>query len=357
MIRLVGLLLLSATIALRHVAEGHEDGESSSLLSVANFLPPNRGGDLFNGTAILHPADWSSSCDPWNGDRPVDVESDYDPALDAYDNWTCPVSMRSVSGCGDFDKDTRDVTASCLASGNGDQVKQLPRCSDVRVINQASVLAPQTHVCFQHPIESYPNYGTVPGMETPPMLGRHRERWAKWGEYEYIPAQRWLHNAEHGGAIFLYHPCLSRQALCELRQYIASRPDDELYGQDYNTSGRQNAGQFRWILTPYADLRTSVAIATWGHLYMSNCLNEPAMDRFLDTYYRQAWEDYPPDGYYDYLYVSQEDATVADDCPAASSSAAGVEDGTTAASTATNGGNTTWWLPLLLLLFGTAALF
>jgi hypothetical protein len=46
-----------------------------------------------------------------------------------------------------------------------------------------------------------------------------------------------------------------------------------------------------------------MAIVTWGEGYFSNCLNEPGMDRFLEMYYRQAWEDYPPGGTYDYLYM------------------------------------------------------
>lgn len=31
------------------------------------------------------------------------------------------------------------------------------------------------------------------------------------------------------------------------------------------------------------------------------------MDRFLDLYYRQAWEDYPAGGTYDYLYMGGAD--------------------------------------------------
>lgn len=112
-----------------------------------------------------------------------------------------------------------------------------------------------------------------------------------------------MHNAEHGGAIFLYHPCISDEALCQLRQYIWSRPDDALYGEDVNDPNRAIAGKFRWILTPYPQLRTTMAIVTWGHLFFSECLNEPGMDRFLDANYRQAWEDFAPDGAYDYLHM------------------------------------------------------
>uniref|UniRef100_H3B257 Tumor protein p53 inducible protein 13 n=1 Tax=Latimeria chalumnae TaxID=7897 RepID=H3B257_LATCH len=44
--------------------------------------------------------------------------------------------------------------------------------------------------------------------ETIPNSGPHRPKWAKYGEYIYLPPQRWIHNLEHGGFAFLYHPCV-----------------------------------------------------------------------------------------------------------------------------------------------------
>lgn len=40
-----------------------------------------------------------------------------------------------------------------------------------------------------------------------PTSGAHRPLWPVYGEYEYVPPQRWLHSLEHGGLVFLYHPC------------------------------------------------------------------------------------------------------------------------------------------------------
>lgn len=40
-----------------------------------------------------------------------------------------------------------------------------------------------------------------------PTSGAHRPIWPVYGEYYYIPPQRWLHSLEHGAAVFLYHPC------------------------------------------------------------------------------------------------------------------------------------------------------
>ncbi|GFN84792.1 tumor protein p53-inducible protein 13 [Plakobranchus ocellatus] len=40
-----------------------------------------------------------------------------------------------------------------------------------------------------------------------PTSGQHRPLWPVYGEYTYVPPQRWLHSLEHGGIVFLYHPC------------------------------------------------------------------------------------------------------------------------------------------------------
>ena len=68
-----------------------------------------------------------------------------------------------------------------------------------------------------------------------------------------------------------------------------------------------------------------MAIVAWGHGYYSQCLNEPGMDRFLDMYYRQAWEDWPPDGPYDYLYMGNTD-DAADDAASTATTRSYVQD-------------------------------
>lgn len=35
-------------------------------------------------------------------------------------------------------------------------------------------------------------------IEPIPTIGPHRPLWARYGEYTYLPTQRWLHNVEHG---------------------------------------------------------------------------------------------------------------------------------------------------------------
>lgn len=47
-------------------------------------------------------------------------------------------------------------------------------------------------------------------LERIPTIGPHRPLWAQYGEYEFLPPQRWLHNVEHGAIVGLYHPCADK---------------------------------------------------------------------------------------------------------------------------------------------------
>lgn len=47
-------------------------------------------------------------------------------------------------------------------------------------------------------------------IERIPTIGPHRPLWARYGEYLYLPPQRWLHNVEHGAIVVLYHPCVDQ---------------------------------------------------------------------------------------------------------------------------------------------------
>lgn len=41
--------------------------------------------------------------------------------------------------------------------------------------------------------------------------------WAAYGEYQWTPPGRWLHNLEHGAVVFLYHPCTNQKTLQDLK--------------------------------------------------------------------------------------------------------------------------------------------
>ncbi|KHJ82813.1 hypothetical protein OESDEN_17492, partial [Oesophagostomum dentatum] len=69
------------------------------------------------------------------------------------------------------------------------------------------------HKCMSEKIEYY---------DSPPLRGDHRPNWARYGEYLYVPEQRWLHNLEHGSIILLYHPCADRDELEKLRHIVTN---------------------------------------------------------------------------------------------------------------------------------------
>ncbi|KAJ8312339.1 hypothetical protein KUTeg_009712 [Tegillarca granosa] len=80
-----------------------------------------------------------------------------------------------------------------------------------------------------------------------PLSGSHRPLWPVYGEYIYLPPQRWLHSLEHGAAVFLYHPCADKEQI-------------ELLKQLARNCLRKH------IITPYNKLQRSrpFAIVTWG---------------------------------------------------------------------------------------------
>lgn len=122
--------------------------------------------------------------------------------------------------------------------------------------------------------------------DTPPSSGNHRPSWAKWGEYDFLGPQLWLHNLEHGGIAFLYDPCAPEELIGALRVYAQGQPADE-------------AGPFRWILTPYPGLPTPVAAVAWEWTWQAECVHLESLEDFVVEHYRQAPEDLDSDGSYE----------------------------------------------------------
>lgn len=80
-----------------------------------------------------------------------------------------------------------------------------------------------------------------------PNSGPYRPRGARYGEYEFCPPQRWVHNLQHGAVAFMYHPCVNprlKEDLCSLaRTYY-----------------------YRHIITPHVGLTKDrpLALASWA---------------------------------------------------------------------------------------------
>lgn len=128
--------------------------------------------------------------------------------------------------------------------------------------------------------------GDIDYNEAPPSSGSHNPSWAKWGEYEYLPPENWLHNLEHGGVALLYHPCADEELVDSLRESARSRPEDD-------------GGPFRWVLTPFIDLPSAFAVVMWEWSMTAECVDSNEVGTFVETHYRQAPEDIAGDGAFD----------------------------------------------------------
>ena len=128
--------------------------------------------------------------------------------------------------------------------------------------------------------------------EHPPSTGDHRPQWGRWGVYEYMPPQRFIHNLEHGGVVLLYDPCASAEVVEQLRAFALSIPADD-------------GGEFRWVLSPYPGLPTQVAALAWRFTYTSECVNEEELRAFVEAHYRQAPEDIGAEGSYSHLWLGR----------------------------------------------------
>lgn len=131
-----------------------------------------------------------------------------------------------------------------------------------------------------------PDETPIPYDEVPPACGPHRAQWAVWGEYGFLPPQRYIHNLEHGGIALLHHPCATEETIAELRTFAAAQPIDD-------------GGPFRVVMSPFPDLPTDVAVLAWGERLLTNCFDPTEAQAFVDAHYRTAPEDVSVDGRYD----------------------------------------------------------
>lgn len=153
------------------------------------------------------------------------------------------------------------------------------------------------HKCLNESIEY---------SEAIPTFGVHRPLWAVYGEYTFLPKQRWLHNLEHGGVVMLYHPCAEKNEVKTLKTLVKSC-------------------LYRHVITPY-ELLTSerpLALLTWGHrLEMSKVSPEVAVN-FIREHALNGPEQLYKNGHYDLMLTEEAKvvSTIEDSylCPAATS--------------------------------------
>lgn len=119
--------------------------------------------------------------------------------------------------------------------------------------------------------------GDVVYPDPPPVGGNHNQCWAKWDVYDQeLADERWVHNLEHGGVVFLYRcPAGCRDEIDTMKVFV---------------SGRTQA-----LMTPYAALPTRFALVAWGVRLTTNCFDMPAFQSFYDAHVDNAPESLPDD--------------------------------------------------------------
>merc|ERR1719334_491964 len=115
-----------------------------------------------------------------------------------------------------------------------------------------------------------------------PTHGDHRPIWPKFGEYLFVPPQRWLHNIEHGAIIMLYHPCAHPFLVNQLRKLVT--------------------GCIRkHIITPSTNLSEErpLALVTWGCRLLMSFVDETEVVKFIKEKGLHGPEGtYPKEGQY-----------------------------------------------------------
>ncbi|XP_026275402.1 uncharacterized protein LOC113204426 [Frankliniella occidentalis] len=115
-----------------------------------------------------------------------------------------------------------------------------------------------------------------------PTFGPHRPAWPRYGEYTYVPVQRWLHTLEHGGVVMLYHPCAQPLEVERLRRVV-------------------KACLFRHVITPNAHLTVErpLALLTWGKRLTMSAVNVNIVKDFIRQNALYGPEKISRDGQYD----------------------------------------------------------
>jgi len=115
-----------------------------------------------------------------------------------------------------------------------------------------------------------------------PTHGDHRPIWPKFGEYRFVPPQRWLHNIEHGAVVMLYHPCTHPVTVDKLRSLVT--------------------GCIRkHIITPYTNMSEErpLALVAWGCVMTMSRVEEAKVVEFIRTRGLKGPEGtYPKEGQY-----------------------------------------------------------
>ncbi|XP_014276623.1 uncharacterized protein [Halyomorpha halys] len=112
-----------------------------------------------------------------------------------------------------------------------------------------------------------------------PTFGTHRPAWPRYGEYKFLPKQRWLHSLEHGAVVMLYHPCAHPAFVNELKDMVTSC-------------------LYRHIISPYTLLPPDrpMALLTWGWAMLLTSPDKRGVRNFIREHALRGPETSSKDG-------------------------------------------------------------
>jgi len=123
--------------------------------------------------------------------------------------------------------------------------------------------------------------GPVTYTESPPVGGPHSATWLNAGIYDKpVPAERAVHNMEHGAVWITYKPSLSPAAVKSLRDFVLKQT--ELKEQ---TSAGTSSTRYI-VMSPWSSdrLPAAVVISAWGHQLAVSSPADARLQRFVDVF-------------------------------------------------------------------------
>jgi hypothetical protein len=153
------------------------------------------------------------------------------------------------------------LLAACDQARPGVQVDAGLACTACGACDESVVVTSALHVS-----------GSVQYDDLPPAGGPHNSCWGTWGVHDTaLPPERWVHNLEHGGVVFLYHcddGCPDEVE--QLAALVSETP--------------------RTLLTPYDQLPKRFGVVAWGHRLVSDCFDLGAFQTFYTEHFNHGLE-------------------------------------------------------------------
>jgi hypothetical protein len=129
-----------------------------------------------------------------------------------------------------------------------------------------------------------PVCSTIQWDSNPPSSGSHYPIWARYQTYASpVPRGFYVHNAEHGSIVFLYH-CADMDGGCPdvvaaLEAASDSLPDDPL------CAALGEGVRVRTLVSPDPLIDVPVAAVAWGWTYRAQCVDLPSLRAFAAQHY------------------------------------------------------------------------